>query len=104
MVFRISRSNYRAVTELGNLREIHDLHRGNIVEELALHAEYYSEVRGRKKQLLRKRGNRPNLRPNRKHWEFVEEKNDFEKVFVPRHSLSAESIPTFRTVKYFNSV
>lgn len=104
MVFRMSRSNNLSVTELGNSREIADLNRGNIVEELARHSAYYSEVRGRKKQFLRKRGDRSNLRPNCKHWEFVDEKKDFEKVLVPRHSLSAESIPVFRSVKYFSSV
>lgn len=104
LFFSVSRANYPLVTELGNSRDIHDLHQGNIVEELTLHSDYYSEIRGQKKQYLSKRRNVPSLRPNCKNWEFVEEKTDFGKVIVPRVSLSVESIPIFRTVQYFNSV
>lgn len=102
---RISRSNYPVVTELGNSNEIHDLHQDDdIIEVLTRHSDYYSEIRGRKKQYLTKRRNVPNLRPNCKNWAFVEEGKDSQKIIVPRISLSAESIPKFRLVQYFNSI
>ncbi|XP_037034317.1 uncharacterized protein LOC119073107 [Bradysia coprophila] len=100
---RVSRSNYVPITELGNSHEILDVHRGNIVEDLSLHSEYYSSIRGQKKQCLRKRnGTVTHVRPNRRNWEFVDSnEND---LLVLRNSLSAESIPMFRTVQYFNSI
>lgn len=104
MRYRVSRSNVALVTELGSSRENFDLHRGNIVEELTLHSLYYSEIRGQKKQYVRRRTNLSNVKPNCKNWEFVEEKKDFEKFIVPRVSLSVESIPIFRKVQYFNSI
>lgn len=102
--YRANRSNFPFHTELGNTREIHDLHRRNIVKDLTLHSEYYSEIRGRKKRYLTKRSNPANLRPNCRNWAFVEQTKVIEKVIVPRGSLSVESIPVFRTVKYFNSI
>lgn len=106
MIFSVIRSNHPLVTELGTSLEIHDLHRGNIVEELSLHSEYYSAIRGRQKQMVKKRrDNVMKIKPNRRNWEFVEEeKKDCEKVVVLRSSLSTESIPIFRTVQYFNSI
>lgn len=104
MLFRMDRSNYPVINELGNSREIHDLHQGNIVEELTLHSDYYSEMRGRTKKYLTKR-TRTNLRADCRNWAYVVEKTkEFEKVIVLRNSLSTESIPVFRKVHYFNSV
>lgn len=98
------RINYPLVTEMGNLHEIHDLHQGNIVQELSRHSDYYSKIRGQKKKYLTKRSHPENVRPNCRNWVFVKQTKEIEKVNVPRKSLSFESIPVFRTVQYFNSI